>query len=86
MSYLIWLWQIRKLCLEKKTTYTIGGIHSENIHNTFFIFDGRYIVMLFNGFQKKSRKSLIATNIGSMYDVFFRIIDVFGLEIETVKI
>lgn len=42
--------------------------------------------MLFNGFQKKSRKSLIATNIGSMYDVFFRIIDVFGLEIETVKI
>lgn len=40
----------------RDVVYELRASHSENIHNTFFIFDGRYIVMLFNGFQKKTQK------------------------------
>lgn len=37
--------------------YEIRASHSGNIYRAFFIFDEGNIVMLFNGFQKKTNKT-----------------------------
>lgn len=37
--------------------YEIRAFHDGNIYRTFFIFDEGNIVMLFNGFQKKTQKT-----------------------------
>lgn len=37
--------------------YEIRAEHSGNIYRVFFIFDGGNIVVLFNGFQKKTQKT-----------------------------
>lgn len=37
--------------------YEIRASHKGNIYRAFFIFDDGNIVMLFNGFQKKSQKT-----------------------------
>lgn len=37
--------------------YEIRASHEGNIYRAFFIFDEGNIVMLFNGFQKKTRKT-----------------------------
>lgn len=37
--------------------YEIRASHEGNIHRAFFIFDEGNIVMLFNGFQKKTQKT-----------------------------
>jgi len=37
--------------------YEIRASHNGNIYRAFFIFDDGNIVMLFNGFQKKSRRT-----------------------------
>ena len=37
--------------------YEIRAVHEGNIYRAFFIFDGGNIVMLFNGFQKKTQKT-----------------------------
>ena len=37
--------------------FELRAQHSGNIYRAFFIFDGNNIVMLFNGFQKKTQKT-----------------------------
>ena len=37
--------------------YELRAQHAGNIYRAFFIFDGNNIVMLFNGFQKKTQKT-----------------------------
>ena len=37
--------------------YELRAQHDGNIYRAFFIFDGNNIVMLFNGFQKKTQKT-----------------------------
>ena len=37
--------------------YEVRANHDGNIYRTFFIFDDGNIVMLFNGFQKKTQKT-----------------------------
>lgn len=37
--------------------YELRASHNGNIYRAFFIFDDGNIVMLFNGFQKKTRKT-----------------------------
>ena len=37
--------------------YELRAEHGSNIFRVFFIFDGKNVVMLFNGFQKKSQKT-----------------------------
>ena len=37
--------------------YELRARHDNNIYRAFFIFDDGNIVMLFNGFQKKSQKT-----------------------------
>lgn len=41
----------------KDGIYEIRASHNGNIYRAFFIFDEGNIVMLFNGFQKKSQKT-----------------------------
>lgn len=41
----------------KEGIYEIRASYNGNIHRAFFIFDEGNIVMLFNGFQKKSQKT-----------------------------
>lgn len=41
----------------KDGLYEIRASHNGNIYRAFFIFDEGNIVMLFNGFQKKSQKT-----------------------------
>lgn len=41
----------------KEGIYEIRASHNGNIYRAFFIFDEGNIVMLFNGFQKKSQKT-----------------------------
>lgn len=41
----------------KEGLYEIRASHNGNIYRAFFIFDEGNIVMLFNGFQKKSQKT-----------------------------
>ena len=41
----------------KDGLYEIRATHSGNIYRAFFIFDDGNIVMLFNGFQKKTQKT-----------------------------
>lgn len=41
----------------KEGIYEIRAFHNGNIYRAFFIFDEGNIVMLFNGFQKKSQKT-----------------------------
>ena len=37
--------------------FELRAQHDGNIYRAFFIFDGNNIVMLFNGFQKKTQKT-----------------------------
>lgn len=37
--------------------YELRASHNGNIYRVFFIFDGGNVVMLFNGFQKKTQKT-----------------------------
>lgn len=37
--------------------FEMGASHEGNIYRAFFIFDEDNIVMLFNGFQKKTQKT-----------------------------
>ena len=37
--------------------FELRASHNGNIYRAFFIFDDGYIVMLFNGFQKKTQKT-----------------------------
>lgn len=37
--------------------FELRAQHNGNIYRAFFIFDGNNIVMLFNGFQKKTQKT-----------------------------
>ena len=37
--------------------YELRTEYEGNIYRTFFIFDGKQVVVLFNGFQKKDRKT-----------------------------
>lgn len=37
--------------------YELRALYDGNIYRAFFIFDGNNIVMLFNGFQKKTQKT-----------------------------
>lgn len=37
--------------------FELRAFHMGNIYRAFFIFDGNNIVMLFNGFQKKTQKT-----------------------------
>lgn len=37
--------------------FELRAQHDGNIYRAFFIFDGKNIVMLFNGFQKKTKKT-----------------------------
>jgi putative addiction module killer protein len=37
--------------------FELRAMHDGNIYRAFFIFDGNDIVMLFNGFQKKTQKT-----------------------------
>ena len=37
--------------------YELRAQYDGNIYRAFFIFDGNNIVMLFNGFQKKTQKT-----------------------------
>ena len=41
----------------REGVYEIRAEHSGNIYRVFFIFDDGDIVVLFNGFQKKSQKT-----------------------------
>ena len=41
----------------KEGIYEIRASYNGNIYRAFFIFDEGNIVMLFNGFQKKSQKT-----------------------------
>lgn len=41
----------------KEGIYEIRAFYNGNIYRAFFIFDEGNIVMLFNGFQKKSQKT-----------------------------
>lgn len=40
--------------------YEVRATHEGNIYRAFFIFDDGNIVMLFNGFQKKTQKTPIS--------------------------
>lgn len=41
----------------REGVYELRASHNGNIYRAFFIFDDGNIVMLFNGFQKKSQKT-----------------------------
>ena len=41
----------------REGVYELRAIHNGNIYRAFFIFDEGNIVMLFNGFQKKTQKT-----------------------------
>lgn len=41
----------------REGVYEIRACHLGNIYRAFFMFDEGNIIMLFNGFQKKSRKT-----------------------------
>lgn len=41
----------------KDGLYEIRAEYNGNIYRLFFIFDDGHIIVLFNGFQKKSRKT-----------------------------
>lgn len=41
----------------REGVYELRALHYGNIYRAFFIFDEGNIVMLFNGFQKKSQKT-----------------------------
>ena len=43
--------------LVRDGVYELRAGHNGNIYRTFFIFDEGNIVMLFNGFQKKTQKT-----------------------------
>lgn len=41
----------------REGVFELRAQHDGNIYRAFFIFDGNNIVMLFNGFQKKTQKT-----------------------------
>ena len=41
----------------KDGIYELRMLYNENIYRVFFIFDDNNIVVLFNGFQKKTQKT-----------------------------
>lgn len=41
----------------REGVYELRASHNGNIYRTFFIFDDESVIMLFNGFQKKTRKT-----------------------------
>ena len=65
-DYSLAMLKIQERISEKFVKYIRDGIyevranHDGNIYRAFFIFDEGNVVMLFNGFQKKHRKLLIA--------------------------
>lgn len=44
--------------LVRNGVYELRANHNGNIYRAFFIFDDGNIVILFNGFQKKTQKTL----------------------------
>ncbi len=63
MDYVLAMLKIEDWISEKFVKFVRDGIyeirvsHKSNIYRAFFIFDSGNIVMLFNGFQKKTQKT-----------------------------
>ncbi len=63
LDYLLTLLSIEKVVSKKVVKfikdeiYELRMLYRGNIYRVFFIFDGNRIVVLFNGFQKKSQKT-----------------------------
>ena len=73
----------------REELYEIRAEYGGNIFRVFFIFDDGNIVILFNGFQKKTQKTPPSEIEKGIVDpgisTFCRIIDALGLKIEIVK-
>ena len=59
LDYVLGMLKIQERISEKfvKFIYEIRASYDGNIYRAFFIFDEGNIVMLFNGFQKKTQKA-----------------------------
>ena len=63
MDYVLDMLKVQERVSEKFVKFVRDGIyemralHTGNIYRAFFIFDEGNIVMLFNGFQKKTQKT-----------------------------
>jgi len=60
IDYVLGMLKIQERVNEKfvrEGIYELRAYHNGNIYRAFFIFDEGNIVMLFNGFQKKTKKT-----------------------------
>ena len=57
ISLVVFVLTVLSIFLIRDGVYELWAQHEGNIYRAFFIFDEGNIVMLFNGFQKKSQKT-----------------------------